>query len=80
MNDDPQYHRKLTAVIQLSDPSTYTGGEFELYDLTQYPNAEEIKSQGTTIFIPAFMPHAALPVTQGTRYSLACWFDGPKWR
>ena len=24
--------------------------------------------------------HAALPVTDGTRYSLAAWFDGPKWR
>lgn len=80
MNDDPYYHRKLTSVIQLTDPTTYKGGAFEVYDLTQYPNADEIKEQGTTVFIPSFMPHAALPVTEGTRYSLACWFDGPKWR
>jgi hypothetical protein len=24
--------------------------------------------------------HKAEPVTRGTRYSLAAWFDGPKWR
>ena len=80
INNDPVYHRKLTAVIQLTDPSTYTGGDFEVYDSNESPNAQDIRQQGTVIFIPSFMPHAALPVTSGVRYSLACWFDGPKWR
>lgn len=80
INNDPVYHRKLTAVVQLTDPSTYDGGDFEIYDVNQYPNKEEIRSQGTVTFIPSFIPHAALPVTRGVRYSLACWFDGPKWR
>jgi PKHD-type hydroxylase len=80
INNDPIYHRKLTAVVQLTDPSEYEGGDFEVYDANQYPNKEDIRSQGTVIFIPSFMPHAALPVTKGVRHSLACWFDGPKWR
>lgn len=80
MNNDADYHRKLTAVIQLTDPSEYEGGNLELYDLTQYPDANELKTQGTVIFFPSFETHAALPVTKGRRYSLACWFDGPKWR
>lgn len=80
VNNDPVYHRKLTAVVQLTDPSTYTGGDFEVYDINQGPNREELRQQGTVVFIPSFMPHAALPVTSGVRYSLACWFDGPKWR
>jgi PKHD-type hydroxylase len=80
MNGDPEYHRKLTAVIQLTDPSTYDGGDFELYDITQYPDKTELREQGTVIFMPAFTPHAALPVTRGVRYSLACWFDGKKWQ
>jgi PKHD-type hydroxylase len=80
MNGDPEYHRKLTAVIQLTDPSTYDGGDFEMYDLTQYPDKTELREQGTVIFMPAFTPHAALPVTRGVRYSLACWFDGKKWQ
>lgn len=80
MNNDPYYHRKLTAVVQLTDPNEYSGGNLELYDLTQYPDSTEIKEQGTVIFFPSFETHAATPVVKGTRYSLACWFDGPKWR
>ena len=78
INND-QYHRKLTCLIQLTDPNDYEGGDFEVYDLTQYPDAVAIKQQGTAIFIPSFVTHAALPVTKGTRYSLAVWFEGPKW-
>lgn len=81
MNGDPNFHRKLTCVIQLTDPSTYEGGELELYNLSQNsPNAEDLRMQGTAIFFPSFIEHAALPVTKGTRHSLAVWFDGPKWR
>jgi PKHD-type hydroxylase len=80
MNNDPEYHRKLTAVVQLTDPLTYVGGDFQMFDLAQNPNADEIKTQGTVIFLPSFIEHQANPVIKGTRYSLACWFDGPKWK
>lgn len=79
MNNDPHYHRKLTAVVQLTDPSTYEGGALELCNPTEAPNADEVRQQGTVFFFPAFLEHQANPVTKGTRYSLACWFDGPKW-
>ncbi len=78
VNND-NYHRKLTCVIQLTDPSTYEGGDFEMYELNEYPNKDELRTQGTAIFLPSFINHAALPVTKGTRYSLAVWFEGPKW-
>ena len=77
--NNSEYHRKLTCVIQLTDPSTYEGGDFEMYDLTQYPDKNEIKTQGTVIFLPSFITHAALPVTKGTRYSLAVWYEGSHW-
>ncbi len=81
MNGDPHFHRKLTCVIQLTDPTTYEGGDFEMYDLSQNsPDKEEIRQQGTAIFLPSFISHAALPVTKGTRHSLAVWMEGPKWR
>jgi len=73
------YHRKLTCVIQLSDPNTYEGGDFEIFNQNQKPNKEEIREQGTVIFIPSFIEHQATPVTYGTRHSLAVWFEGPKW-
>lgn len=79
INNDLEYHRKITCVVQLTEPSKYDGGDFELYYLSQdSPDKEEIRSLGTAIFLPSFIDHAALPVTKGTRYSLAAWFDGPK--
>ncbi len=78
INDSP-YHRKISCVLQLTDPSTYEGGDLELYDLhSNYPNKKELREQGTAIFFPSFIPHAATPVTKGTRHSLAAWFEGPK--
>ena len=80
MNNDPYYHRKLTAVIQLSDPSTYGGGNLELYNTQESPSTDEIRTQGTVLLFPSFLEHQVTEVTKGIRYSLACWFDGPKWR
>lgn len=80
MNGDPYYHRKLSCVIQLSDPTTYEGGDLTFEHVQHYPNPEEMRQQGTAIFFPSFVRHAAQPVTAGKRYSLAAWFDGPKWR
>jgi PKHD-type hydroxylase len=79
MNNDPKYHRKVSAVVQLTDPSEYEGGNFEVF-ADQKPNADELRTQGTAIFIPSFLDHQATQVTSGVRYSLACWFDGPKWK
>lgn len=80
MNNDPKYHRKLSCVVQLTDPNTYSGGDLEFYNVSESPDKDEIRTQGTVIFFPSFIEHAALPVTEGTRHSLAIWFDGPKWR
>jgi len=79
LNGDKKYHRKLSCIVQLSDPNNYEGGDFELY-ADQMPNPNELKEQGTVIFFPSFIEHQAKPVTKGTRYSLAGWFEGPKWR
>lgn len=79
INGDPIYHRKLTCLIQLSDPNDYEGGDFELSDISEYPDPVDIRQQGTMIFIPSFVYHQANLVTKGTRYSIAAWIDGPKW-
>ena len=80
LNNDPMYHRKLTCVIQLTDPSTYDGGNFEIYDLQDSPVPDAIRQRGTVLFIPSFTYHAVTPVTQGTRHSIVAWIEGPKWR
>lgn len=73
-------HRKLTAVVQLTNQNEYEGGQFQLYDCNEYPNPQEIREQGTVIFFPSFTFHSVSPVTMGNRHSLSCWFEGPKWR
>jgi PKHD-type hydroxylase len=80
INNDPKYHRKLSAIIQLTDPAEYEGGDFEFFNLVHYPDKDKIRKQGTILFFPSFLEHQATTVTKGKRHSLAAWFDGPKWR
>lgn len=79
LNNDPFYHRKLSCIIQLSDPLTYEGGDFTITEAST-PLDKETKMQGTIVYFPSFLRHKVAPVTKGTRYSLVAWFDGPKWR
>lgn len=80
LNDSADYHRKLTVIIQLSNPNDYLGGDFELYDVTYGLPKQEIRQQGTLLIFPSLFKHAILPVTSGIRYSLTAWIDGPKWQ
>ena len=73
-----EYQRKLSVVIQLSDPSEYEGG-----DLILYVAGSEVtlpKSKGAALFFPSWINHAVTPVTSGSRETLVFWFKGPNWR
>lgn len=72
-------HRKLSCIVQLTDPKNYEGGDLQFFG-DQIPPSEDIKSQGTVIFFPSFLEHQVNPVTKGRRNSLVAWFLGPKWR
>lgn len=73
--------RKLSMVIQLSDPESYEGGNFEIQPLfLESPNPTALRKQGSVIVFPSFLKHRVTPVTKGTRYSLVAWMEGPKWR
>ena len=74
-------HRKLSMVIQLSDPSEYEGGDLEIQTLhLGPPDPTVLRKQGNVIVFPSFLMHRVTPVTKGTRYSLVAWMEGPKWR
>ena len=77
--NDTQTHRKVSLVAQLSDPESYEGGNFEIYETETEIPKETFRSQGSVIVFPSFKYHAALPVTKGVRYSLTAWVEGPKW-
>jgi PKHD-type hydroxylase len=71
--------RKLSVVMQLSDPSDYEGGVLELK-----PNSENIlqirKQRGFIAVFPSWTLHQVTPVTQGTRQSLVLWVSGPAFK
>lgn len=74
--------RKISVTAQLTDPSTYDGGDFVFRDLQsgKFPDKEAIRQRGTVIVFPSFIPHAVLPVTRGIRHSVTAWIEGPNWR
>lgn len=79
LNDDDFYHRKLSCVIQLSNPNDYAGGDLQLVEAKFTPPPEDVRAQGTITYFPSFLRHQVTPVTRGKRYSLTAWFEGRKW-
>ena len=71
--------RKLSFVVQLSDPEDYEGGNLQLI-------AEDGKSyfaprkKGTVIVFDSRTSHRVLKVTKGKRKSLVGWVVGPRWK
>ena len=66
--------RKLSFVVQLSDPKDYEGGELQIH-LNSTPKVMK-KEQGTLIAFPSPTLHEVTPVTKGRRYSLVGWITG----
>jgi PKHD-type hydroxylase len=66
--------RKLSFVLQLSDPKDYEGGELQIH-LSDNPEAMK-KQQGTVVVFPSPTLHQVTPITEGRRYSLVGWITG----
>ena len=77
--------RKLSMTVNLSDPTEYSGGEFEIdrgphWNDERYYTVHEIRPRGSIIVFPSYVYHQVLPVTWGERKSLVMWSIGPPWR
>lgn len=70
--------RKLSLVVQLSDPSEYEGGDLEIQ--TGSEPLKLPKAKGLVIAFPSWILHRVTPVTAGTRRSLVVWVGGPAFR
>tara|TARA_R110000803_G_scaffold82641_1_gene148830 strand:+ start:2487 stop:3071 length:585 start_codon:yes stop_codon:yes gene_type:complete len=78
-------NRKLSFTLNLSDPDTYKGGDFEFNykDDTKNKRIEKLKvakEKGSCIIFPSFLYHRVTPVKKGIRYSLVVWLMGDNWR
>lgn len=68
--------RKLSLIVFLSQPGQdFAGGELCFEDAEVHD-----QQQGTLAIFPSFMLHTVKPVTQGQRYSLVAWVNGPCFR
>ena len=69
--------RKLTLVVQLSDPSEYEGGDLQI---STGPVHTVKKQRGFITAFPSWALHQVTPVTKGTRQSLVAWISGPDFK
>ena len=70
--------RKLSVVLQLSDPSDYEGGELQILN-NKNPTSMQKKRGLITVF-PSWTLHQVTPVVKGTRQTLVSWISGPAFR
>ena len=71
-------NRKLSCVLQLSDPEEYEGGELQINIGSSILTVP--KKLGTLCFFPSFLLHRVTPLTSGVRTSLVTWLSGANLR
>ena len=70
--------RKLSFIVQLTDPADYEGGLIEVMCAREPLSAPT--GQGTVIAFPSYVLHRVRAVTGGLRRSLVGWIGGPPFR
>lgn len=70
--------RKLSLVLQLTDPSQYDGGNLEV--MTGSEPIQVRKQRGLIAAFPSYVVHQVTPVTKGSRQSLVAWISGPRFK
>lgn len=77
-NDGHSAPRKLSLILQLSDPAEYDGGE--LQTMTAAEPTTIPKKKGLIVAFPSFIVHRVKPVTRGVRRSLVVWLTGERFK
>jgi len=70
--------RKLSLVLQLTDPSQYEGGNLQVTTGGQPQTVR--KQRGLVAAFPSYVLHQVTPVTSGSRQSLVAWVSGPPFK
>lgn len=70
--------RKLTVVIQLTDPNEYQEGSTLVLDGELQISLK--KERGSINIFPSFLTHRVDPITKGTRHAIVTWVAGPPFR
>ena len=79
VNENTELVRKLSFVLQLSDPDDYEGGNLQLLDEAGKSYFAPRK-RGCIILFDSRTQHRVLPVKSGLRKSIVGWTVGPRWK
>ena len=79
VNENIELVRKLSFVLQLSDPDDYEGGNLQLLD-EGGKSYFAPRKRGTVILFDSRTQHRVLPVKSGLRKSIVGWTVGPRWK
>lgn len=71
-------NRKLSCVLQLSNPEEYEGGDLQMNVGGQILTVP--RERGLLCFFPSFILHRVTPLTGGLRRSLVTWLCGANFR
>ena len=73
---DDSLHRRVSAIIFLSDPADYEGGKLLFHG--RYPDAmqrlEVPAPRGSLVAFPPEQTHEVTPLTAGSRFTIATWY------
>lgn len=72
--------RKLSLTVQLSDPDSYEGGEFQFFNGAKPEIIPNIQKQGSIVVFDCGSWHRVTPVTKGIRYSMVMWVVGSNFK
>lgn len=79
LNANIEKVRKLSVIVQLSDPEEYNGGNVEIIDESGNPYIVP-RTRGTVVIFDSRSRHKVHPITKGLRKSLVAWVIGPRWK
>ena len=71
-------YRKLSIVVQLSDPASYRGGNLEIS--MEGKSVATERARGTGLIFAAWQLHRVTPLEEGLRHSLVAWISGEPFR
>lgn len=78
MSDSAPAARKLSLVLQLSDPSEYEGGDLQVLSAPEPQTID--RKKGLIAGFPSWALHRVTPVTKGIRHTLVVWVCGPSFK
>jgi PKHD-type hydroxylase len=73
-----RFRRKITCVVNLSDPASYWRGGLVLRGA--HLEKKVAREQGSATLFPSYVEHRARSPWLGTRWSLVAWLNGPEFR